>query len=73
MRADIHDAIASACSVEPTGRVRSDRGGRPLGEWLTLDRNRTASFARLRRRVLAFLRELPDDMTVAELRDELEE
>jgi hypothetical protein len=58
MRVEIREAIDSAGSV---GSARLFGG--PL---------RRMSFDRVRAIVLAVVRELPDDMSVAELRDELE-
>lgn len=56
--AEVRDALESAGS----GRVGSGLA-RPT---------RSMSADRVREIVVAFIRELPDDMTVAELRDELE-
>jgi DNA-binding transcriptional ArsR family regulator len=44
-----------------------------LSDWLTIDPPRRKTVTALRRQILALLRELPEDMTVADLRDALEE
>ena len=60
MRGDVREAIESACSVDLPPRY-SAFGPR-----------RTISAERVRALVYAVVRELPDDMSVAELRDDLE-
>lgn len=57
--AEVREVIESARSVD----IESFSWG---------PRRRVISFDRLRALVLAVVRELPDDMTMAELRDELE-
>ncbi len=69
---EVEEALMSACGVEPA-YGRTDHQGRLLGEWLTLDPHHPVSAIKLRRRILAFLRELPEDLTVKDLRDLLEE
>ncbi len=60
IRDDVREAIESACSVE----VADARPG-PAAR-------RYRGFHKVRATVLAVVRELPDDMSIAELRDELE-
>ena len=64
MRRELRDAIESACSREAafTGVAPVDRGSP----------TRRCSFGAVRAIVYAVVRELPDDMTAAEIGDELE-
>jgi len=61
MRGDIKDAIESARTVDVY---------RPMIHGVEPQRNRSPEL--IRAIVLAVVRELPEEMTVAELRDELE-
>lgn len=61
MRDDIRAAIESARSVHRDGRLM--RPVQPMRSW---------SFEAVRSITLAVLRELPDDLSVGEIRDELE-
>lgn len=58
--AEVREAIENACSVGGSETISFMRPPRKM------------SFDRVRAVVLAVIRELPDDMTMAELRDELE-
>jgi len=62
MRTDIRDALESGCSVEPPVGLR-------FGQAKPMRRN---SIARVRAILFAVLQELPDDMTVSELRSEID-
>lgn len=73
MKPEIIDALESGCGVEPHGKSRPHtRPGTTLGDWKTIDPPASKPITTLRRQLLAVLRELPDEMTVAELREELE-
>lgn len=61
MREDIAEAIESASTVE----VKTD------GTY-SVERRRKHNPMKIRAIVLAVVRELPDDMSISELRDELE-
>ena len=67
MMPDINDALYNATQVEPRGVIPVERNGRLLGEWKTVNANRTKNIAAFRRQLLAFLREIPEDMMVGEL------
>lgn len=74
MTPEVLEALEAACGVERRDvylpHVRPDT---TLGDWQTFDPPIRKSVTTLRRQVLAMLRELPEDMTVADLRSELEE
>jgi hypothetical protein len=60
MDPDVTDALYSACGIN----YRSAQGSQTPKERVV---------ARLRVRILAFLRELPEHMTIKELKEELED
>lgn len=61
MRSDVRDAIEAGAGVQFGGQAGA------IGE-----KRRSVSPRRLRLQLVAVLQELPDDMTVAELRDEVQ-
>lgn len=71
---ELREALYSATTVEPRNPVRnwSGHGGRPLGEWHTIAPDRRKSMRTLRRQILAFLVQMNEDDTVADLRESFE-
>jgi hypothetical protein len=63
VRDDVHDAIDSACSGEDP-RMEFTSAAKPP---------RRSSFDRVKRLLLNVVRDLPEDMSVRELREELED
>lgn len=78
-RAELDEILYSATTAEPLNKSRwgaaSGDLNRTLGEMdaATLPPARRKSVAALRRQIRMFLNELPEDMTITELRDLLEE
>ena len=69
----VAEALYSATTVEPRGVIPVNRADRTLGDWHTVNANRKKSVTTFTRQLLAFLREIPDDMTIPELIDAVEE
>ena len=66
----IDEAIALACDTTP-GRPHV-RPGTTLGDWQTFNPGSRPSQRRFRQQLLRFLIELPEDVTVADIRWALE-
>lgn len=74
MKPEIMDALEAGCGVEPHGHARPHMPpGTTLGDWKVMDPPASKSATTLRRQLIAVLRELPEDMTVSDLRVELED
>ena len=65
------EALEQACYPDRLTRPHA-RPGTTLGDWQTFEPAKQPSVTLLRRRMLLVLEALPEDMTVAELREELE-